>query len=93
MTDDQAETTELLREIRDNQRIQLQRQAEALEMQRSQFEMARAQIDRAERLQGRAEALQGKAGKALKFILWLALPLLALLLFLMLRSYVPYLSL
>ncbi len=87
---DEVETIALLREIRDNQRIQLQRQAEALEMQRQQFEVARTQIERAERLQGRAEALQGRAGKAVKFVLWIAIPLLALLLWLMLWPYLRY---
>jgi len=87
---DQSETTALLREIRDNQRIQLERQAEALEMQRRQFEMARVQLERAEHLQGRAEALQGRAGKAVKFILWVAIPLLALLLLLMFWPWIRY---
>lgn len=91
MTDDQSDTVALLREIRDNQRIQLARQAEALEMQRSQYDLARAQIERAERLQGRAEALQGNAGRALKFILWIAIPLLALLLLLLFRPYLSWL--
>lgn len=85
-----SEQTALLREIRDNQRLQLARQAEALELQRSQFEIARTQIERAEQLQNRAEALQGRAGKGLKFILWIAVPLLALLLLLMLWPYLKY---
>ncbi len=87
---DESETTTLLREIRDNQRIQLERQAEALEMQRRQFDMARVQIERAEQLQGRAEALQGRASKALKFILWIAIPLVALLLLMMMWPYLRY---
>ena len=90
---DEPEAIALLREIRDNQRTQLARQAEALEMQRNQFEMARAQLERAEALQGRAEALQGKAGKVVKFILWVAIPLLALLLLLMMRPYLGFLFL
>ena len=87
---DDSEQTVLLREIRDNQRLQLERQAEALEMQRRQFEMAHEQLQRAERLQGRAEALQGRAGKAVKFILWVVVPVLALLLALMLWPYLRY---
>ena len=83
----QDETTALLREIRDNQRIQLERQAEALEMQRLQFELVRPQMERAEALQQRAEALQGRAGKAVKFVLWIAIPLVGLLLLLMLWPY------
>ena len=81
---DQSETTALLREIRDNQRIQLERQAEALDMQRKQHEMARTQLERAERLQNRAEAIQGRAGRAIKAIVWIALPLFLLLIVLLL---------
>lgn len=75
----ESEQTALLREIRDNQRIQLERQAEALDMQRRQFEMAAGQFERAERLQARAEAIQGRAGTAIKAIVWIAIPLLLLL--------------
>ena len=87
---DQPDSTALLREIRDNQRLQLERQAEALDMQRRQFEMAREQLERAERLQGRAEALQGSAGKAVRFVLWIAVPVLALLLAAMAWPYLRY---
>lgn len=87
---DQDDTTALLREIRDNQRLQLERQAEAMEMQREQYVLARTQIERAEQLQGRAEALQGRAGKAVKFILWIALPLLVLSLLLVLWPWIRF---
>ena len=87
---DQHQTDALLREIRDNQRLQLERQAEALDIQRRQFDIARAQIERAEQLQARAEALQGKAGKGRRFILSIVVPLLALLLLLMLWPYLKY---
>ena len=87
---DQHQTDALLREIRDNQRLQLERQAEALDIQRRQFDIARAQIERAEQLQARAEALQGKAGKGLRFIQSIVVPLLALLLLLMLWPYLKY---
>ena len=40
---DESETTSLLREIRDNQRLQLERLAEALELQRNHFDAARKQ--------------------------------------------------
>jgi len=79
MTDRDNELA-ILREIRDNQRLQLERQAEALDMQRRQFELLRPQMERAEALQSRAEALQGRASKALRFILWIALPLVLLIL-------------
>jgi hypothetical protein len=72
----------VLREIRDGQRMQLERQAEALALQRQQYEMYKQQFDRAEKLQDRAEALQARHAKALVFarvVLWIAVPALALL--------------
>jgi hypothetical protein len=81
---DESETTALLREIRDNQRTQLEQQAEALDMQRKLHAMAQGQMERAERLQGRAEAIQGRAGRAIKAIAWIAVPLLLLLIVLLL---------
>jgi len=77
------EVAALLREIRDQQRLQLERQADALVMQRDQFALYRSQLDRVERINDRAEAIQGRAGKAVKLVLWIALPLLVLLLVLM----------
>ena len=79
----QSEQLALLREIRDGQR-------EALRLQREQFELVRSQMERAEALQTRAERLQGGAGKAIRAILWIALPLLALVLLLMLWPYARY---
>ena len=76
------DTLAVLREIRDQQRLQLERQAEALALQRQQYEMYKQQFDRAERLQDRAEALQARHAKALVFarvVLWIAVPALALL--------------
>ncbi|MFC7300643.1 hypothetical protein [Cognatiluteimonas weifangensis] len=71
------ETATLLREIRDNQRASLQ-------LQREYMALYQAQLDRAERINDRTEAIQGRAGKAIRAILWLAVPLLLLLLALML---------
>jgi ABC-type uncharacterized transport system involved in gliding motility auxiliary subunit len=85
------EVAALLREIRDQQRLQLERQAEALAMQRDQFALYRSQLDRVERINDRAEAIQGRAGHAAKLVLWIALPLLVLLLGLMFWPYVQYL--
>jgi ABC-type uncharacterized transport system involved in gliding motility auxiliary subunit len=85
------EVAALLREIRDQQRLQLERQAEALAMQRDQFALYRSQLDRVERINDRAEAIQGRAGKAAKLVLWIALPLLVLLLALMFWPYLQYL--
>ena len=81
MTDD-AETTRLLREIRDNQRETLRLQQEHAALYQRQWELA-------ERINERAEALQRRAGGAIRMILLVAVPLVVLLLVLMLW---PYLS-
>jgi ABC-type uncharacterized transport system involved in gliding motility auxiliary subunit len=77
------DTLAVLREIRDNQRTQLERQAEALAMQREQFELYKRQYDRAERINERAEAIQARQSGLFEFMrrmLWVLLPLIALLL-------------
>lgn len=81
---DHPELLALLREIRDNQR-------EALSLQREYTGMYQQQLGRIERINDRAEAIQGRAGKALRVILMIALPLVCLLLGLMLLSYFPHL--
>ena len=53
----------VLEEIRDNQRTQLERQAEALALQREQFALVQKQTERAERLQDRAEQIQVKSAQ------------------------------
>jgi len=53
----------ILEAIRDNQRLQLDRQAEALALQREQFALVQRQYERHERLQDRAEELQAKHGQ------------------------------
>ena len=77
------ETTRLLREIRDNQR-------EAMALQREHIAMHQRQLERIERINDRAESLQGRAGRALRAILWIALPLVVLLLALMAWPYARY---
>jgi ABC-type uncharacterized transport system involved in gliding motility auxiliary subunit len=81
----------LLREIRDQQRIQIERQAEALALQRQQLERYEAQLGRVEHINDRAEAIQRRAGKAMKTVLWVALPLLLLVLAMMLWPWLRYL--
>lgn len=71
------DTLALLREIRDNQQA-------ALQLQREHMALYQRQLDRVERINDRAEAIQGRAAKAVRFVLWIALPLVALLLALML---------
>jgi ABC-type uncharacterized transport system involved in gliding motility auxiliary subunit len=89
MSDD---TASLLREIRDQQRLQIERQAEALALQRRQFEMYETQLGRVENINTRAEAIQGRAAKAIKLVLWVALPLLLLLLAAMAWPWLRYLA-
>lgn len=81
---DDSELAGLLRDIRDNQR-------EALQVQREHMALYQKQLERIERINDRAEAIQGRAGKAVKFILWIAIPLVALLLVLMSWPYLRYL--
>jgi len=81
------EATALLREIRDQQRQALERQAEAIALQREHMALYQQQLARAERIQDRAEAIQGGAGKALKVIFWIAIPLILVLLLLMFEPY------
>lgn len=72
----------VLREIRDQQRQQLERQAEALALQREQYELYQRQYDRAERINDRAEAIQNRSAGMISLAgraLWIVLPLLALL--------------
>ena len=58
--DNEEQIVRLLTEIRDNQKLQLERQAEALNMQREQLELVQKQMARAEKLQDRAELLQDR---------------------------------
>ena len=73
----------LLREIRDNQR-------EALQIQREHMALYTQQLARVERINDRAEAIQTRAGRSIKAVLWIALPLVALLLAVMLWPYIRY---
>ncbi|HEX2595496.1 MAG TPA: hypothetical protein VHL61_03430 [Luteimonas sp.] len=82
----------LLREIRDQQRLQLERQAEALELQRRQFERYESQMGRVEHINDRAEAIQLRAGRAAKVVLWIALPLLFVALAMTLWPWLRYLA-
>ena len=77
------DTNALLREIRDNQQ-------EALRLQREHIAMYQKQLDRVERINDRAEAIQARASKAVRFVLWIALPLVLLLLATMLWPWLRY---
>lgn len=63
---EERETQQLIRlleEIRDNQRQQIERQAEALSLQREQVALVQRQHERAERIQDRAEQIQNKSAQ------------------------------
>lgn len=81
--DHDPHVAQLLRDIRDQQR-------ESLALQREHIALYKAQMDRIERLNAQAESLQGRAGRALKGLLWFAIPLLVLVLLLMAWPYARY---
>lgn len=77
------EISTLLREIRDQQR-------QALELQREHMALYMRQLERVEKINDRAEAIQGRAGKAARIVLWIALPLVFLLIASALWPYLRY---
>ncbi len=71
-----------LEAIRDQQRMQLERQSEALALQREQFEIFKRQADRIERTHDRAERIQAKSSElvgAARKVFLVVLPILVLL--------------
>jgi ABC-type uncharacterized transport system involved in gliding motility auxiliary subunit len=88
MTDD---VTLLLREMRDQQQLQLERsaqslqhQADALALQRQQFDLYQQQLARVERINERAEAIQNRSLTATKLIMCVLLPALGIVLLMLL---------
>ncbi|MGH8753315.1 MAG: hypothetical protein ACREUJ_05490 [Burkholderiales bacterium] len=84
----------VLEEIRDNQKLQLERQAKALELQREQFTLVQKQYERAERLQDRAEQIQAQsaqlvtgARKALVIILPVSIAIVVLIIYLIWKTF------
>jgi Flp pilus assembly protein TadB len=61
-----AKIVQLLEEIRDNQRLQLERQAEAISLQKQQRELVDSRMAQATSLQDRAERLEERKSRALK---------------------------
>lgn len=59
----------VLEEIRDNQKLQLERQAESMAIQREQAELAKRQFERAESLQIKSAQLVGGARKVMVVVL------------------------
>lgn len=64
--EDVAKIVRLLEEIRDNQRLQLERQSEVLVLQRRSMDKADAGIADARNLQDRAERIQERSHSLLK---------------------------
>lgn len=87
---DTMESTALLREIAEQQRRQIALQTEALALQREHIAQVQAQLERAERINAGAEAIQRRAAQGVRVILWMALPVVVLLLLLMLWPHVAY---
>jgi hypothetical protein len=56
----------LLEEVRDNQRTQLERQAESLAIQKEQFQTFLKQQEKTSQLQDRAEAIQARSSQLVK---------------------------
>lgn len=83
MTDQEfQQLATILREIRDGQRLQLERQAEALAIQRDQFALVQRQTERHERIQDRAENIQANGAQLMavaRKTLFVLLPIVGLL--------------
>ena len=85
MTEQQiAMLIELLQDIRENQRLQVERQLEGLSLQKEQFEIVKIQFERAEKISAKAELIQEKGAqliaasrKSLKVILPIVFILIA----------------
>jgi len=72
----------VLKEIRDNQKLQLDRQAEAIALQREQFALVQRQAERHERIQDRAENIQARSAQVMavaRKTLFFVLPIVTLL--------------
>lgn len=72
----------ILQQIRDNQKLQLERQAEALALQREHAAMVRQQAERHDRIQDRAEQIQARGAELMTVArksLFILLPLVTVL--------------
>lgn len=67
-TDQQERIARLLEEIRDQQKTQLERQAESLALQKEQFQLVSKQYEKAAKIQERAEAIQEKSAKLISLV-------------------------
>ena len=62
-TEELERITRLLEEIRENQKTQLERQAESLSLQKEQYQVVLKQHGRAMQIQERVEAVQEKSAR------------------------------
>lgn len=53
----------ILKEIHDNQKLQLERQAESLSLQREHLLVVQRQFEKADRINDRAEAIQARSSQ------------------------------
>jgi len=67
-TDKLEQMARLLEEIRDNQKAQLERQAESLALQREQYQIFLNQHEKTAKIQERAEAIQDKSARLINRI-------------------------
>jgi hypothetical protein len=65
-TEKMEQIARLLEEVRDNQRTQLEHQAESLAIQKEQFQVFLKQQEKTGQLQDRAEAIQARSSLLLK---------------------------
>jgi ribosome maturation protein Sdo1 len=83
MTDPEAQQlSSILKKLRDNQKIQLDRQAEALALQRDHYALIQQQTERHEHIQDRAESIQAKGAQLMAMAhkaLFVLLPIVTLL--------------
>ena len=63
---------------------------QALQLQREHVSLYLGQLDRVDRINSRAEAIQAGAGRLLKLVLYIAVPLLGLLILAMSWPYLRY---
>ena len=83
MSDDDAKKLlSILGELRDGQKLQLERQLEALDLQRKQYAVFQEQAARAERIQQKAELLQDRGAalvRGARKVVFVIVPIIALL--------------
>jgi uncharacterized membrane protein (DUF106 family) len=67
-TDKLERIARLLEEVRDQQKVQLERQMESLALQKEQHQLVLKQYEKAAKIQDRAEAIQDKSAKLINLV-------------------------